>query len=305
MLLILYAILPIFAIIALGSMFRHHHFPGEGFWEPAERLIYFVLLPCLFFPVTATADFSDHTLIKIPFAMAGGIISLTAILLALRLRMRISGAAFTSVVQGSIRFNSYVVLSAAAALFGARGITAVAMAVAFVVPLLNLISVAVLARYGTGAGRFDVRTIGLQLLKNPLVMSSLLGIAWNLLHIPMPGLLAEILKTLGNAGLSMGLLVVGAGLNLASVRGQKNLVLLTCGMKLFVMPMLVVSIAFLLGVRSADLQLAVLFASLPCATSAYILARQMGGDDTLMSAIIVMQTLAAVMTLPIILWVFK
>ncbi len=76
-------------------------------------------------------------------------------------------------------------------------------------------------------------------------------------------------------------------------------VMATNTIKLLLMPAFVLSLAWLLGLDPVSRDVALLFAALPTATSAYILARQLGGDAELMAAIITGQTLLAMLTLPL------
>lgn len=298
---ILPALLPIFAIIMLGWGLRKRGFPGGDFWQEAEKLIYFILLPSLFFRVSVKADFSDNTLILIPFSYAIAIALLTTLMLTFRTRLNASGPAFTSLYQGAVRFNSYVALSAASALFGAKGLTVVALAAAFLVPIINVCCVVILTLYGTNAHSISWKNTALQVAKNPLVSSCVAGLVWNKLGMPLPSLLDETLNILASAGLPFGLLVVGAGLRVQALHQAKRLIVISAVLKLLLLPLATVVIAALLGVSGEELLLATLFASLPCATSAYILARQMGGDDHMMSGIIVAQTLLAAITMPLML----
>ncbi len=75
-------------------------------------------------------------------------------------------------------------------------------------------------------------------------------------------------------------------------------VLATNTIKLVLMPVLVLVLAWALRLDPVSRDVALLFAALPTATSAYILARQLGGDAELMAAIITGQTLLAMLTLP-------
>lgn len=75
-------------------------------------------------------------------------------------------------------------------------------------------------------------------------------------------------------------------------------------MKLLAFPTMVVGLAWALGLSGLLVQVAVLLAALPTATSAYILARQLGGDAPLMAGIISGQTLLAMVTIPLMLSLF-
>jgi predicted permease len=115
------ALAPVFILIALGWLLRARGFPGEQFWPAAERLVYFVLFPALLFLTTAAADLGALALLPLAAALIAAIAATVALTLALRPWLGIGDAAFTSVLQGGIRCNTYVGLAAGSVLFGEVG----------------------------------------------------------------------------------------------------------------------------------------------------------------------------------------
>ena len=69
--------------------------------------------------------------------------------------------------------------------------------------------------------------------------------------------------------------------------------------KLMVMPALGLWFIHLLGLAGTPALVVVLFAALPTASSAYILAARMGGHATPVAYAITVQTLLAMLTLPV------
>ena len=117
----------------------------------------------------------------------------------------------------------------------------------------------------------------------------------------MPFGSGEVLAILSRASLPLGLLIVGADLNLGSMTQSTPAILFSSGLKLVIYPWLIALGCAWLGVSGDALAIAVLFGSLPTATSAYILAIELGGDAPLMAAIITGQTLLAAVTMPLVL----
>jgi malonate transporter len=106
---------------------------------------------------------------------------------------------------------------------------------------------------------------------------------------------------LAQATIALGLLTVGAGLRLGAAIRWPGLLLATCAAKLLVMPGSAYFLAHLLGLQGPALGVTLLALGAPTATSAYILARLLGGDAELMAAIVTATTLGAVLTLPLVL----
>jgi predicted permease len=107
----------------------------------------------------------------------------------------------------------------------------------------------------------------------------------------------------GKAALPLGLLAVGASLDLADARARPAPVLVAAILRLALMPLLVAAGALLVGMTGTAKTAALICAAVPTASSSYILARQLGGDAPLMANITTAQTLAAMLTMPVILWV--
>ncbi len=114
-----------------------------------------------------------------------------------------------------------------------------------------------------------------------------------------PGWSHDTVELLGRAALPLGLVAVGVALRPAALLRLDRGVLATNSIKLLLMPALVLGLGWLVGLDAVSRDVALLFAALPTATSAYILARQLGGDAELMAAIITGQTLLAMLTLPV------
>lgn len=293
---ILLAVLPTAGLIAFGTALRRTGFLSHAFWPQAERLAYFVLLPALFLHGLATADLSGVPVGLFAAALVVSICAVAAGLFALRDRLASDPAAFTSVFQGGIRFNNYVGITIAAGLLGATGVALSALANAVIVPTVNVLCVLAFAR----AGRVEASAVGVlrAVATNPLVLSCALGGLLRLLGLGLPPVLEPILRALGQASLPIGLLCVGSAVNVLAIRSHAAAALYASVAKFAAMPLATALACLAFGVGGAPALVALLFQSLPTASSSYILARQLGGDAELMAGIIALQTVAAALTLP-------
>lgn len=297
------ALIPVFALIALGAALHRAHFIDEQSWRAVERVTYYVLFPCFLFNAIAVADFTGQPVGQLALTLVGAIAAMTLLVYAAQALLKFDGPAFSSIFQGALRFNSYVALAAISAMLGAPGIALSAIAVAIMVPLLNTLCVTVLMRHAS-----DVEATAImfakQFVQNPLIMSCLAAIAVQILGIPMPKVLITTIDMAGKAALPLGLLAVGASLDLADARARPLPVIVATGLRLLVMPILVAVGAELVGIDGIAKTAALICSAVPGASSSYILARQLGGDAPLMANITTAQTLAAMVTMPLILWVF-
>lgn len=299
------ALAPIFLLILLGYVLRRQEIVPESFWAPADRLTYFLFFPCLIINELAGANLGQLRILPMSGAMAGGIVAAALTMLALRRWMGLDGPAFASVFQGSMRMNTYVGLAGAKALFSTPGVTLVAVGIAVAIPLVNVLSVLAHARWGAGQQGVGARAVVAGLLRNPIVLAAAAGAWLNLSGVGSPPVAGAVIDVLARAALPIGLLSVGAGLDLAAARKAGAGVAVASVTKLLLVPGATALTGLLLGVQGLTLTVAVLFNALPCSASAYALARQMGGDHRLIAGIITVQTALAALTIPLALALFR
>ena len=287
-------ILPDFALILLGLVLAHRLGFDRNFWNGAEKLVYYVLFPPLLFNAIVHAQFSIAAEAKL-LVIALGAFGITAAIgfLAYPL-LRPPGDVFASCVQTAFRYNSYIGLAFSQSLFGTRGVALMALIVAFVVPIANLLAVFALARQ---------QRIGVwrQLVRNPLIIATVTGLVCNQLGVEVPAPLAVFLGRLGTASLALGLILIGAGLTLTAVHEHRGLMAYFVIVKLVIFPALAFAGTKVLGLEGVSAQVVMLFAALPTASSAYVLAARMGGKAAPVALIVTVQTCLSVLTLP--LWV--
>jgi hypothetical protein len=138
-------------------------------------------------------------------------------------------------------------------------------------------------------------------MTNPFIWSCAIGLALNVSAVPLPKPVASFVDILGGAALGAGLLIVGAGLDARRLARPQPVHLLSMATKLVMLPLIAVTLAKTLGVDGLDLSVTAIAASVPTASGAYVMARQMGGDAALMAELITIQTVAALITMPVML----
>jgi predicted permease len=294
-------IAPIFALILMGYVFKRTGFPGDGFWAPAEKLAYYVLLPVLIVNSMARADLSAYSIPSIAFTIVGVAVCMTAVSFILRPVCRFEGPVFTSFLQGAIRINSYMALAIADAVFGNQGVALGALFIAVMMPTVNVISIAALAAFNS-AEAADWSRVPREIVRNPIILACLVGWIVNIAAVPLPGALLALMDILARAALPVALLAVGAGLVLALGRARVTALGLACLLKLAAMPATAWVLASEMGLNGLAFSVVILFAATPASPASYVLARQMGGDAPLMAAILTSQIALAALSLPLVLF---
>ena len=287
-------VLPNFVLILLGLALARGFDYGRGFWEGLEKLVYFVLFPAL---LVRSLALSRLDLASVGVVVAcGWAIMLLGMALAWLARplFRVPPLVAASCFQCAFRFNTYIGLAVAGSVFGSPGVAIAALLFGAMIPLANVGAVGMLAAHAR-------TNLWAELARNPLVTSTLAGFAWNLSGLPMPGFLDRTLDLLAQSALPAGLLAVGAALRVE--RGQASAAAHSwwLAVKLFALPVAAWACVKAFGLEGTAGGVLVLWAALPTASTAYILAVRMGGDGPSVATQITAGTLISMATLP--LWV--
>ncbi len=305
MMLAIDALIPVLLVIATGHFVARMGFVDGDQWRGFEKLAYYVLFPCIIIRNIALVDFGALPYLSLGATLIFSILTMAAIALALRPVLQrvfdVTPKRFTSIFQGAVRWNTFVALAMADRLWGVEGVALIAVAIVAMIPLLNVLSVLVLARYAEGTAPTASKMLQ-DLARNPFILSTAIGLAFNITGVMPPIQVMTALEMMGRAALSAGLLVVGASLDLGALRRPGPALATSTLLKLLCMPLLTAGFAWLLGLTGTAQGIAILVTAVPSATGAYLLARQMGGDAKLMAEILTFQTILAVVTLPIALW---
>ena len=296
------ALLPIILIIATGYTITRAGLISTDHWHGIERLAYYLLFPALLFKSVGTVDFDKLPALSMGIALLLTILSLIGFTIALRPLLErkwgISGPRFTSIFQGTARWNGFLALAIANNLMGLDGVALLAVAMAVMIPVLNTASIVVLSRYGQAARPSPVKILR-DLATNPFNVAIIAGLAVNFLGLPVPSALMATLNMVGQAALPVGIICIGAGLDLSSLRRPGPALTLGSFMRPIISPALGYGFAALLGLDGQAHVAVIIACCVPTAANAYILAKLMGGDAKLMAEIITLQTLTAMVTMPV------
>jgi len=291
------SLIPVFSLIALGVVLRRFSLLSADGWASLERLTYFVLFPPLMFMSIVEGSFAGEDALRLGGALAATVVIMAALMLLARPGLAKDGAQFSSVFQAGIRWNGYVALGVISGLHGDGGVALAAVGFAVLVPINNVMSVLVLSRYAGTAPASFLRVVR-SVATNPLIISTILAILLVSFGVRVSEPVGDTLNLLGDATVSLGLICVGAALDFSSMRSAKWPLAAGTLLRLVVMPAVAMTLCIVMGLRGMAFDIAMICVAAPVATSAYILARQLGGDATLMANIITLTTLLSLVTIP-------
>ena len=292
-------ILPLILLVATGWAITRAGLLNTADWQSIEKFSFKVLIPALLVHAIYRSEIS--LAVSGPY-VAALILTITAMgLLTLTLRPvfnheNLPNTDLSSMFQASTRWNAFIVLLVAAQLFGEPGLSTVAIAMAALIPLINIGNIAILsALHDRSSG---LKGIALTILRNPLVIASLTGLAINLsgLTVPMP--IDTTLELIGRGTLAIGLIVIGAGFDWQRLLRSSWQIIWGVGLKLIAAPALMFALASLFQLNNLQTICGMLVVSAPTAANGYIVAKQMGGNAGLYADTMSWQLVLSILTIP-------
>jgi len=285
-------ILPNFVLIVVGLVLARRFGYDIGFWSGLEKLVYYVLFPALLFRSLAVAKLELAQSAMIVAAACAFTLAGFALSLAARPVFNLDRQLHATGSQCGYRFNTYIGLAIAGSVFGTQGVALAAILLGVMIPLANVLAVAMLAAHGK-------RGFLHELVTHPLVVASVVGLAWNALGLPLPSFADQTLNLLAVTALPAGLLAVGAAMRIESGQGPPAAHAWWLAVKLAAVPAIAWCLAHALGIGGIEARILLLCAALPTATNAYILAVRMTGDGRAVATQVTIGTVLAMFTIPL------
>ncbi|QLF70142.1 AEC family transporter [Peteryoungia desertarenae] len=304
MLIIFESILPIFLLVLLGVALKRSPLITQGFWGGLEQFGYYVLFPALLFQTLSKADFSSISGTSVSVTALLAFAAMTALSLALWPLFKtrgMGGPAYTSVFQTATRWNGFMALAIAEKISGAEGLVIVALVMAAIIVPVNLVNVGVMVWF-SGQSR-SMRAFAVKIVTNPIIIGAGLGVLVNLAGVRIYEPLMTAVDLMARSSLGLGLVTVGAGLQVMDALRPKPSVLLSTVMKLIIYPIIMTGLGLMMGLTGTALVMVALSAAVPTAMNGYLLAKQMGGDAELYAAGATVQTIAAFFTIPAVIYI--
>lgn len=288
---------PSIALIVLGFYLKTAKVLELKFWDGAEKLNYYILFPSLLFLSLAHANTQISqmsTVLGIIFVLMFLVVAAIYIVAWTR---HIPITRIGVYVQSLLRFNTYIGLSIATSLNNPEVKSLLINILAIAIPVVNVISILSL----TPRQHLKFKRIFISLIKNPLISSCLLGMAVNYLEIPIWSGFEGVLTIFSSSSLMLGLLCVGAAIQIQEVRQHLGRAFNMSVLRLLLLPMLVFAITYMMGLGNAEIMALMIFFAIPTASSAYVLTKILNGDYSLMAGVIGLQTALSAITLPVLL----
>ena len=300
-------ILPVFLLLLAGAVCQRLRFPSPAFWPSVDKLSYWLLFPALLFHKTSQIDFSNPLLSNYALVLILALLVTAGVVLVMAWLAKEPATTASSMLQAGVRFNTFIVLALAGSVYGEEGLVLAALGASVLIPAVNVfLGVSMVLMHGPQGSEGKNTSLGhlvtSALIRNPLVIAILLGSGSNLLGLTPILLVSDVIAMLSQAALPMVLLAVGASVQLDAIRSVGVSFCLSAIARFMVFPITIGLLCWLLGISGLPALIAVLFGIVPTATSAYALARQLGGNAEKMAAYITLQTILSIFIVPLSVW---
>ena len=294
-------VLPLFLCIALGYFLRRIKLLKEDIVQALNKLTFKVFLPVYLFNNVYSTNLSEAWNGRLVLFSVTGVIGLFLLLLLIIPLLEKDPKKRGVMIQGIFRSNFALFgLPLAISLCGEEKAGPTALLVALVVPVYNVLAVLALEIYRGGKPNFVKILRGI--VTNPLIIASLIGVILNLLPWNLPAPFEKACSDIGKVATPLSLVALGGSFVLSEVRKNLRPLLLVLSGKLILAPLLLVTIAVLLGFRNETLVPVMIMFGAPIAVSSYPMAQQMDGDGELAGQLVVLSSGLCILT--IFLWIF-
>ena len=292
--------MPIFLVMVIGYILKQIGMLNDNFVTVANKFNFKVTLPFMLFKDIAGVDIK--AVFDIKYVLFCAIVSTICFWVVwgtakLLVRDKTIRGAF---VQSSFRGSAAVMgLAFIQNIYGSSAMGPLMIVSA--VPLYNIFSVIVLtfeANDSTGIDKkAKIRQAGINICKNPIILSILAGLIVGLLGIQFPTLVNKTVSNVAQMATPLALITIGAGFEGRKALAKIKPTIAASLIKLVIQPLIFLPVAVWMGFGGEKMIAILIMLASPTTPSCYIMAKSMNNDGVLTASVIVTTTLLAAFTL--------
>ena len=183
----------------------------------------------------------------------------------------------------------------------AKGILSVS-----VLLIISYASASVLfAVHDSRSKKIGVLGVFISIAKNPVVIGVVIGLIFNVLGWTLPRFAANTVSSLSGIAMPLAMICVGANLAFREKNAKFKYVLISSAVKLVIMPVSAVIVAYLFGFRGSDLTIIMILNALPMAVGAYVMQAELGGDSYIGASVLMLTMTFSAVTLTLFIFIFR
>ena len=291
-------IAPLFFLMVIGYVIANYTaLADKSLLKKANSLVFKVFLPCMLFRNIYQSNIREQMQGGLCFFAAGSLLLLFVLLCLIVPRVVKKENQQGVVIQGIFRSN-YVIFGVAVVenMYGSANTVTAAILSAVLVPMYNFLAVIALSFFG-GKRERDFKKVLVGILKNPLIIASVLGIIASLLGVKLPQAADTTLNDLAKLATPIAFLILGGDFDFSKVRGNLKIAGAVVAVKMVILPLIFIPMVVAMGYRDSDLLAALLAYQTPVAVSSYVMAQQAEADEQLAGQLVVFSSVLSIFTL--------
>lgn len=297
-------VLPMFLIMCLGTFLRKINIFDEEFLKTANRFTFKVLLPALLFNNIYKSKITDTFNAKLVIFAVCTVLIVITLLVIIVPKLEKNNKNRGVLIQAMFRSN-YVLfgIPLCTNIFGESSIGITSMLIAVIVPLYNFMAVIILNIYSKD--KVQIKDTVLDVLKNPLIVASTLGIAASLLNIKLPTSAEKTISDVAIIATPLALMILGGEFEISNVYKNINYIFTVCLVKLIFVPGMVLPLAVLFGFRGIELGTLFSMITAPVAVSSFTMAQHCDANYELAGQIVFITTILSSLTIFMFIYILK
>jgi len=297
---------PVFLIVALGYFLKKLGMINDNFVKLSSRIVFSVSLPALIFIEIAKTDLSRILNLElIGFSYIGTLLTFFFVWLISIPAVK-TATDRTVFIQGSFRGNFAVIgLALIANVYGVNNLGKASLLLAFTIPLYNTLSVIALTVPLRKERQMNVGHTIFEIVRNPLILAVIFSLPFSYFKIELPFIVDRTINYLAALALPLALLGIGGFMNFTEIKKGFKLSVFSSALKLIFFPLVMTYGAYLFGFRGYDLGILFIMFACPTAIASFIMAEAMGSNSKLAANILLMTTLASLITITAGLFILK
>lgn len=297
-------VLPIALTMCLGAFLRFIKIFDAYFLRTGNNFTFKVLLPTLLFYNIYKSNISESVNFKFIIYAVGMALAVILAVCIIVLKKKETNENRGILIQALYRSN-FVLFGVPLSknLFGEESLAIVTTLVAIIIPLYNFMAVILLDHFSNDISDYKKKI--LSIIKNPMIISSLLGIFLSLLGIKLPDFSEEVVGDLAGMASPLALMFLGGEIEIKKITDNLPNIKFAVSGKLIIIPLITLIISIFLGYRGVELGVLFSLFAPPCAVSCYTMAQQYDCNSELAGQLVFITTMLCPFTIFVFIYFLK
>lgn len=297
-------IMPIFLLLMLGYYLKKIKMFDDNFLAIANNFTFKVLLPVLLFTNVFTTDILSAFNLRLVLFAVIGVILIFLCLLVLVPMFEKDKKKIGVMIQGIFRSNFILFgVPLSLAMYGEQGAAQASVVAACYVPVINILSTLSLYIFSEQEGK-SIKKCLIGVVSNPLVIGGFSGILCSLIRGSLgvsvesiPPFVITTLEYIKGSATPLAFIILGADLKFDSMFNHMKYMLVGCGGRLVVIPVLGLLVAYLMNYRGLEFAILIAVLATPNAVSSYAMARNFEADYEIAGELVAASTIFSIITM--------